>query len=371
MDTTEASPASSQVLGRATAGSLLGTAVGDAVALPFEGLSRRRVRRFWRDGGLAHRFLLGRGFCSDDTEHTCMVAQALLGAGSDRDADHFVAAFRRSLAWRLRGWLLGAPAGIGWATLRSLIKLWLNPFGAGDGVYSAGNGPAMRSAIIGVCLGHRPELMCRIVSASTRLTHTDPRAEHGALAVALAAWMASQRPESVAHQHFPDAFEQLVGPAGHEMSTLVRQAGESAARGESTEQFAALMGCEHGVSGYVLHTVPVALHAWFRHPHCYSEAIEAVVRCGGDTDTVAAIVGGIVGAATGPEGIPQQWLDRLWEWPRSQSWMRRLALRLSARFSSGVPEMPLALNVPMLLARNVAFMLVVLLHGFRRMLPPY
>ena len=33
---------------RALTGSLLGTAVGDAIGLPFEGMSRRRVRRLYR-----------------------------------------------------------------------------------------------------------------------------------------------------------------------------------------------------------------------------------------------------------------------------------------------------------------------------------
>src|SRR5205823_1644411 len=52
---------------------------------------------------------------------------------------------------------------------------------------SAGNGPAMRSALLGVCLGHDPPRLRAFVRASTRLTHTDPRAERGALLVALAA----------------------------------------------------------------------------------------------------------------------------------------------------------------------------------------
>lgn len=367
----DAETISNQFLARAAVGSLLGTAVGDAITLTYEGMSRKRVRRFLNDRALKHRFLLGYGFCSDDTEHTCMVSQALLSAGSDHDADKFISNFRKNFAWRLRLWLLGLPAGIGLATLRSIIKLWLHPFSEGTGVFSAGNGPAMRSAIIGVCLGNRADLMQKVVSASTRLTHTDPRAEHGALAIAIAAWIASQRLETEAHKTFPDTFEKMIGPSANELSRLIRQASNSVANGEKTEQFAATIGCEKGVSGFVMHTVPVALHAWFRHEHNYSEAIEAVVRCGGDTDTVAAIVGGIVGASVGPEGIPEQWLKGVAEWPRSQAWIRSLGLRLALRFSSNTQEQPLPINVPMLFLRNLAFMVIVLLHGFRRLLPPY
>ena len=123
-------------------GLLLGTAVGDALGLPAEGMSADRIRRKWR-GQWRHRFLFARGMISDDTEHTLFVAQALLSLGNDLHA------FRRSLAWKLQLWLLGAPAGIGLATLKATLRLWVGFSPERSGVYSAGNGPAMRSAIIG------------------------------------------------------------------------------------------------------------------------------------------------------------------------------------------------------------------------------
>ena len=83
---------------------------------------------------------------SDDTEHTCLVAQALCAAPTDADR------FARHLARGLRWWLLGLPAGIGSATLRATLKLWLGFPPARSGVFSAGNGPAMRSAILGAAM---------------------------------------------------------------------------------------------------------------------------------------------------------------------------------------------------------------------------
>jgi ADP-ribosylglycohydrolase len=95
-------------------GCLLGTAVGDAIGLPCEGLSKRRQDLLYPtlDG---HHFLFGRGMISDDTEHTCMVAQALIISAGD------VQTFKKDLALRLRFWLLGLPAGIGYATLKSFV----------------------------------------------------------------------------------------------------------------------------------------------------------------------------------------------------------------------------------------------------------
>src|SRR5262249_61199129 len=114
-------------------GVILGTAVGDALGLPREGLSRRRAEKIFGPPPLRHRFVLGHGMVSDDTEHACMTAQALLSCPDDADA------FARSLAWRLRFWLSGLPAGIGSATLRGILKLWLGFPPRSSGVWSAGN----------------------------------------------------------------------------------------------------------------------------------------------------------------------------------------------------------------------------------------
>lgn len=352
----------------ALTGCLLGTAVADAIALPFEGLSRRRVARWWRTP-LQHRFLFGRGLCSDDTEHTCMVGQALLAAACSGGAVD-VERFRVSLAWRLRWWLLGLPAGIGLATLRSIARQWLHPFAPVEGVWSAGNGPAMRSALIGVQAGDAAALRQALVRASTRLTHTDPRAEHGAQAVALAAAFAS-RAAPVDAAAYGAALAAQLGEGGDELLRVVDLAVASALRGEATPDFAAAIGCGDGVSGFTLHTVPVAVHAWLRHADDYDTAIETVIRCGGDTDTVAAIVGGLVGARVGPAGIPSAWVADLREWPRSVSWMRELARRLAAMGPGGEALPPVPLNPALLLARNAFFMACVLVHGFRRLLPPY
>ena len=346
-------------------GCILGTAVGDALGLPCEALSKRRQRRMFPQTDRYH-FVFGRGMTSDDTEHTCLVAQALIVSGGD------AAAFTKSLAWRLRWWLLGLPANIGMATLRAGVKLWLGFGGSRSGVFSAGNGPAMRSAVIGASFGSDLKQMCQLVRSATRITHTDPKAEFGALAVALAASLSSRRPAcDVSADGFLDQLTQLIGADGKEFLDLIRRVIESAAAGQTTEAFAAELGLEKGVSGYVYHTVPVSLHAWFAHQADFSSAVTEVIRCGGDADTTAAIVGGLVGARTGKAGIPQAWLDGLWEWPRTVAWMESLAARLASVSTERSPQPELQLFVPGVFLRNILFLLVVLAHGFRRMLPPY
>ncbi|MEN9842673.1 MAG: hypothetical protein RLZZ612_502 [Pseudomonadota bacterium] len=382
----------------AVTGCVLGTALGDAWGLPFEGLSRRRTQRWMGLGPLRHRLWFGMGLCSDDTEHTCLLAQALLAARlrsrPNTTPEGMVKLFRTDLTARLRWWLLGLPAGIGWATLRALWRHWaLCLFPHVEGVASAGNGPAMRSALLGVCAGHDLSLLRDLVRASTRITHTDLRAEHGALAVALAAHLGAQAlrqgrslETSTVGQNLLTLFDNAIAsddgktkqlPSYFAMRDALGLAAASAQRGESTELFAASLGCERGVSGFVMHTVPVALHAWMCHPQALHLALHAVIRCGGDTDTSAAITGAVVGAAVGDAGIPAEGLQGLREWPRDVAWLRELGRRVALswpgadRESVAETTAPLPLSLTGLMMRNCLFFWLVLLLGLRRLLPPY
>jgi ADP-ribosylglycohydrolase len=340
----------------AAAGSLLGTAVGDATGLPCEGLSRRRQQRMFRSLE-GYSLLPGRGMVSDDTDHACIVAQALAASGGDARK------FSSSLAWRLRFWFLGLPAGIGFATLRAILKLWLFIPPRYAGVFSAGNGPAMRSALLGVAFADDEKSMIEHVLACTRITHTDPKAAYGALAVAVAARVAMRG------GNYLEELKRVLGPEGDEMLQLARKAVE--AKTQSTEAFAAGIGCEKGVSGYMYHSVPVALHAWLAHPRDLEAAVGAAIRCGGDTDTVAAITGSIVGAGVGRAGIAPARLEKLWDWPRGVAWMDRAARNAIAAVAAKERRAPLFVFGPLILLKNLFFIVVVLLHGFRRLAPPY
>lgn len=358
---------------RAAIGCLLGTAVGDALGLAAEGLSRRRQQAMYPDLDSYH-FLLGRGFCSDDTEHACMTANALISASYY--PDDFVDTFKHSLAWRFRFWLLGVPAGVGLATGRGIIRLWCGFSPDTSGVFSAGNGPAMRAPILGVCYGSDRALLRKLVRASARLTHSDPRAEQSAYAVALAAHFAASGAPCDASV-FQREMDSAYGAEGAETLAAVIAAFVSAERGESTADFAVSIGCGAGVSGYALHTAPVCLHAWYSHQGDFRAAVRAVIHRGGDADTTGAIVGALAGASAGKDGIPLDWLEGLVEWPRTPAWIERLGAAVAAS-ARPAPEgairyltMHPSLFVPGLAPRNLLFLIVVLLHGLRRLLPPY
>ena len=353
---------------QAISGCILGTAVGDALGLACEGLSRRRQAKMFPVLD-SHKLLpFGKGMTSDDTEHTCMLAQSLIVTGHG-DLIALEQKFSANFAWRLRFWLLGLPAGIGFATLRSIIKLWLGFPSHKSGVFSAGNGPAMRAALIGVCFGDEPARMRTLTRAATRITHTDPKAEYGAFAVATAAHIAATRADDIAPAEFLALLNQHIEDA--EFSALMRKVVESLACGDNAEIFANSIGCTTGVSGYMYHTLPCALHVWLTHQHDYRAAVTTMIRLGGDADTTAAIVGAIAGARAGKQGIPAEWIGNLVEWPRSVAWMEQLSERLAGHCTAKTNGGSLWINPLKLLFRNVIFMAIVLLHGFRRLLPPY
>lgn len=266
--------------------SLRGTLAGDSLGLVFEGLSPAKVDRLAGDG-LTQRFFFGRGVPSDDSAHAYFTALALHAANGDP------VKFERSLRRWIKAWFLALPFGIGLATLKSGVKM---TFVARDtGVNSAGNGPAMRAAVIGAWFQDDRSQIEEFVRRSTQLTHSHPLALTGSLAVAnLAAGSDPALPGD-----WPDS------------------------RGDARK----------GPSGFIVHTVNTAIDVVKEAKGDPLKGIELAVRRGGDTDTIAAIVGGIIGLPSVPSeaaniaGWPT-WQD-IDEFPRPPSYFRILRFHLA------------------------------------------
>lgn len=357
------------------AGFVCGQAIGDALGLPREGLSPRRASRMFGGRPLHHRFVCGRGMVSDDTEHMWETALTLVDHPNDAEG------FSKSLARRLRWWLARLPAGVGMATAKSLMRSWLGWKPDRSGVFSAGNGPAMRAGVIGLCLAHDLDLMRDYVHRSTRITHTDPRAESGAMMIALAArQIVLQRRAITKHDDFLMACQRESNHPDWDRALIA--IGESLESRENAEQFAQRLGIQRGVSGYIVHTVAAVLFCLLRWPGEFRGPVEEIILMGGDTDTTAAILGGLAGASSGVGAIPEEWRERMMEFPRTEKWQLRLARQLMLKSSPVCNEnvddvaskrdvsLPHKSGLPSVF-RNVFFLGVVLCHGLRRMFPPY
>jgi ADP-ribosylglycohydrolase len=300
------------------------------------------------------------GLISDDAEQAMMTLRALACSGGDP------ARFQARLATELRVWLATLPAGIGLSTARAGVRLWLGMSPQRSGVRSAGNAPALRGAILGVALADDPQQRETLVRLATQITHADPKAEAGAhLCADLAAWAM----QSAGAPLPVDAIRQRVDACPDELREPLRAA--LASVGQTTEQFALSQGWRRGVSGYIVHTTAVALHAWLRFPDEFVEAVSALIRCGGDTDSTAALLGIWMGAHLGRRVAPDALLARLKDPLARPDTLHMLATATAHAVQSATPQAVRRPLYPLRLGRNLLFLGLVIAHLGRRALPPY
>ncbi|BAQ60862.1 dinitrogenase reductase activating glycohydrolase [Geminocystis sp. NIES-3708] len=347
-------------------GLLIGTAVGDSVGLPAEGISRRRNKQLFREKW--HQGLIfGYGMISDDTEHTIFISQCLLACGDSEEV------FLKRFSWCLKLWLLSLPAGVGLGTLKSIIKLWLGFSPYNSGVYSAGNGAAMRSSVLGAYFADNLPKLDIFIRLSTRITHSDPRALIGAKAIAyIIAWIVREDLKQCPDIDELELILRLVEDKEAEWLNLTDQLIYSLKQSSSVAEFAQLIGQEKGISGYVYKTVPIAIYAWYSHFDNFRDALESVFNCGGDTDTTGAITGALCGVTMGESAIPKQWQKKILDFPRNTRLLIKIADRLTENINNNYQKnTPVSYGWWWILPRNLLFLIIVLMHGFRRLLPPF
>lgn len=346
-------------------GLFLGTAVGDAMGLPRENLSpKRSVKLFGKKIQPALLVLpnIGRfATCSDDTEHLWITADALIRSNASPQK------FSRLLANNLKKWLLSFPVGAGKASLKAAFKLLIGISPAHSGIDSAGNGPAMRASIIGAYWAHEPEKLSEYLTISTRMTHTDPQAEEGAWLIAqAAALLIREQPNGTPIEiYFSNVLSSIRTESLKYSLTLAR---DYLLENRSLDDYLMAMDLDHkGVSGYIGHTVPAVIYAWLRYFDQYEKAIEKMILAGGDSDTTAAILGALMGISAHKDDIPKTWMAGIYNAPISLIKLSEMASAVQKNDSAAIPKISWGLQA----LRNVVLLMIVLLHGFRRLLPPY
>ncbi|MEZ4427191.1 MAG: ADP-ribosylglycohydrolase family protein [Nannocystaceae bacterium] len=328
-------------------GCLLGTACGDACGLRFEGLDPATIERALAERPLAPRFFLGRGLVSDDTELAAAVVEALCVS---REPE----AFARAFAWRMRLWFVALPPALGLATARACLRLCLGAGPTRAGIRSAGNGAAMRVAALGV-VARDEDHADALATACARVTHTDPRAVEGARFVACWAHRLA-RGDAGSVAELVERFTDEVMRERSAAALALAQAGATPAALRER------LTCPKGPSGFIVETIPAVIYCLTRHADDPRAAVEAAARLGGDTDTIAAIVGGLAGARHGASAWPRAWLDRIVDWPWRPSTLTALAVRLA----DGQRPPPFARRWPLALARNAVFLALAVAVVLRR-----
>ncbi len=176
-------------------------------------------------------------------------------------------------------------------------------FFGGSGSY--GNGGAMRAAPIGAYFADDMTAVIENTQLATAITHRHPEGIAGAIAIAVATALAHQK--HTGQMLTPHQFMERV--VHHIPPSEVRQKCEQAigfASDVSTREAAKLLG--NGADMTAQRTVPFALWCAAVHLHDFREAIWQCLSAGGDTDTIAAMVGGVVAVSVGLDGIPPEWV---------------------------------------------------------------
>jgi ADP-ribosyl-[dinitrogen reductase] hydrolase len=284
-------------------GVLLGVAVGDALGVPYEYGSRplpgagEQARML--GGGLGG---YAPGQWSDDTEMTSVIAQVAARFPDLRDKAALDAIAAGFLRWHAAG-----PADIGVQTSTVLGALRGTPEdGAAARMImraaevhaatgrSAGNGSLMRTAPVALAHLGDPAAIAQAARAVSALTHHDPQAGDGCVLWCLAIDHAVRTGEIDVR-----AGLDLVGPEWSEWLDEAEQAPPGKFSGSNGWVVAALQGAWSAI----VHTTGLV------------DGLQAAVKGGGDTDTVAAIAGGLLGAAHGGSAVPEEWRAAVHGWP--------------------------------------------------------
>jgi len=296
-------------------GALYGLAIGDALGMPTQLLSRDQVADHFgtiegfREGPPDHRIAAGlpAGSITNDTEQALLLAEALLAGGGHVDSEDLA---RRLLAWAERARERGSLDLLGPSTSAAVTALVADGPLDVSGRSAATNGAAMRITPVGlVAVPDDLDRLVDLVVEASRVTHNTSVAIAGAAAVAAAvsggiggasvaqattlaikaAELGQRRGEWVAGAALPRRIAwavSLIDPDDHDRS--VRDVAELVGTSIATQE-----------------SVAAAFAVLALHPDDPWQACLAAASLGGDSDTIAAMTGAIAGACHGMDGWPQ------------------------------------------------------------------
>jgi ADP-ribosylglycohydrolase len=273
----------------------LGDALGEMLCYRYEQAARRLAEGDLPAGPWLH---------TDDTEMAISIVAVLRSHGfvhQDALAKRFARRFERD-----------PDRGYGSMTRKQMRELiagadWRDTAAkAFGGQGSMGNGSAMRVAPLGAYFAEDLPRCASEARASSMVTHTHPEGVAGAIAVAVAAALAWQLRGDQDHRRSRRLFNAVLE---HTPESQVRR-GILVASTMPTESPIADVARALGNGTLVTapDTVPLCIWTAAHSLDNFVDTLGKTISAGGDCDTNAAIVGGIVALSAGPESIPAPWL---------------------------------------------------------------
>ena len=296
-------------------GALVGCAVGDALGAPVEGLPPEEIaRRYGRvTDYVDERF--GAGRVTGDTQMTVALAQSIMETGR-YDREHVARVLGRWMKASDDG--VKEARGVGEACATACRRLYQGTDPDRSGVPSAGCGAATRAGPVGLRYYTDPDDLKKSVVGQATMTHTDPAAVAGAVAVAMAVARGITDEGRLDRRSFIGAISESVRDIDAAMAGKIFCLVDFLAAGPDD-------GFDFtGNGGYVMETVPGALFAFLRSPYDFEETVVTAVNAGGDSGSLGAMAGVVSGAFNGLAAIP----DRLKDPLEGRDYIESVAFRL-------------------------------------------
>ncbi len=282
-------------------GVLFGQAIGDALGLGTEFLTKGEVNRYYPNGLTDfdqiiqdyHRKRWIKGCWTDDTDMMLCIANAII---KDREIK------LSTVARNFKDWFNGKPLGIGRHTSKVLsFKDYTDaPQKVSEIIWKlsgercAANGAIMRTSIVGLWKDDTEKYASEIC----KLTHYDPRCVGSCAIISLLV-------NNFVYKNQMLSLKQLI-EIGEKYDDRIREYLVKAFQYDCLEDLV----LDDFSMGYTLKTLAASIWCLF-HCNSFEEGLLAVVNVGGDADTNAAVACSLLGAKYGYSAIPQKYIDGL------------------------------------------------------------
>ncbi|GAA3803682.1 ADP-ribosylglycohydrolase family protein [Cellulomonas soli] len=295
---------------QAGAGTLLASACGDALGVPYEMSAVPAGPALMIGGGLGP---YAPGEWSDDTQMAVCVARVAASGADLRTRDALDA-----VALAFEGWIDAGATDVGIQTAQVLRRSRRLPGRPAERLAAAaralhaetgrtaGNGALMRTGPVGVAALDDREATAQAARLVAELTHTDPLAGESCVL-----WCEAIRVAATEQRLDAAAGLDLLPPERRDdwAAWIAQATAPGAAPGLRPNGFTvtALQAAWHAIA---------TTHDEQRSPtQNLEDGLQAAVHLGGDTDTVAAIAGALLGARWGVDAVPAVWRAAVHGWP--------------------------------------------------------
>ncbi|WP_110678601.1 ADP-ribosylglycohydrolase family protein [Salinicola sp. RZ23] len=308
-------------LRRRALGAFYGLALGDALGMPTQSFSRAEIRQRFgtldtlHDGPADQPIAphMPAGSITDDTEQAVLVAELLISGHGHIEP----LAFARALtAWEADMKARGSQDLLGPSTNRALAMIAEGVGPEQSGRFGTTNGAAMRITPVAIATPSEPrETLLEAVIEASQVTHNT------SLGIASAAAVAGAISAGLEGAPLAQALS-----VGHELAALGEQRGHWSAGGLISARIAwarqLVRGCDHETGVALIHDLigtsvasQESVVATFALAELAGDeplaALTLAAGIGGDTDTIAAMLGAILGACHGPEGLPAKLVEQV------------------------------------------------------------